>query len=415
MTAECANDPNFMEDWTALRAEIFGHPLIAEHLKETAAWKVTVDKHNAYLKRESLPAGIGIGDVKLSVRNLVDFLYLDVKGESPTSEECLEATFYVQHGQFRLDEMKAEMLGGGVLQVVVPKAVKKVSLPYKCLAWGLPPLVNTCGNPFLRKGDANTLDMKEEDDGFRLRLDMPGVGRDAVKVWVENEMLFVKGIDITETARFYNGGVLLNPSDDKPLELDLDQIEVEIKNGVLKVFIPKKLNVLLAFAAALESLKGFVWPIHTGTVTMEDGSRMSADVANDPEFMKAWPALKAEMFSHPIVAQHLKEKAAWEVTQDQDNAYLKRQILPAGIAIGDVKLSARDLVDYVYLDVKAENPTSAEALLEATFYLKVGEFRLDAMKAEMLDGGVLQVVVPKAVKEVSLPYKCFALGLHPSC
>ncbi|KAK3011885.1 hypothetical protein RJ639_012911 [Escallonia herrerae] len=329
MPAEWANDPNFMKDWPTVRDEILGLPFFAEHLKETAAWKVTGDKHNAYLKRESLPAGIGIGDVKLSVRNLVNFLYLDVKGESPTSEECLEATFFVRHGQFKLDEMKAEMLGGGVLQVVVPKAVKKVSLPYICLAWGLPPMsnsespessespqssttkssktgssntkssktkssntkssktkgsktkgsktnvnydsnykykdggydimfpepiepVNIFGNPFLRKGDTKTLDTKQEDDGFRLRLDMPGVGRDAVKVWVENGVLFVKGFDMTETARFYNGGVLL---DDKPLELDLDQIEVEIKNGVLKVFIPKKLNVLLAFAAALESLK----------------------------------------------------------------------------------------------------------------------------------------------------------------
>ncbi|KAK2979292.1 hypothetical protein RJ640_013256, partial [Escallonia rubra] len=295
MTAECANDPNFMEDWTALRAEIFGHPLIAEHLKETAAWKVTEDKHNAYLKREILPAGIGIGDVKLSVRNLVEFLYLDVKGESPTSEECLEATFLVHHGQFKLDEMKEEMLGGGVLQVVVPKAVKKMSnsespqsskspqssttksfktkssntkssktkssktkdsktnvgydsnYKYKDGGYDImfpePIKPNyTCGNPFLRKGDAETLDMKHEDDGFHLRLDMPGVGRDAVKVWVENGMLFVQGFDMTETARFYNGGVILNTCD-KPLELDLDQIEVEIKNGVLKVFIPKKLNV----------------------------------------------------------------------------------------------------------------------------------------------------------------------------
>ncbi|KAF5186996.1 Heat shock protein [Thalictrum thalictroides] len=80
---------------------------------------------------------------------------------------------------------------------------------------------------------------KEDNDGLHLRIDMPGLDKEDVKVSVEQNRLTIKGEAAEETedeesARRYSSRI------DIPLNVyKIDQIKAEMKNGVLKVFVPK--------------------------------------------------------------------------------------------------------------------------------------------------------------------------------
>jgi HSP20 family protein len=82
-------------------------------------------------------------------------------------------------------------------------------------------------------------DAKETADGLHLRVFMPGLGKEDVKVSVERNTLIIKGEGKKEsegdgTERRYASRI------DLPEKLyKTDAIEAEIRNGVLKVFLPK--------------------------------------------------------------------------------------------------------------------------------------------------------------------------------
>uniref|UniRef100_A0A5B7AIW9 SHSP domain-containing protein n=1 Tax=Davidia involucrata TaxID=16924 RepID=A0A5B7AIW9_DAVIN len=94
-------------------------------------------------------------------------------------------------------------------------------------------------NPFLVSGPRGAYEFKDVKDGFVIRVDMPGIGKDEAKVWAENEFVFLKGYgskasEHDETGRNYGGHITLVPG-----IYNMEAIEFEIKNGVLRVFIPK--------------------------------------------------------------------------------------------------------------------------------------------------------------------------------
>ncbi|KAJ8648069.1 hypothetical protein MRB53_001092 [Persea americana] len=83
-------------------------------------------------------------------------------------------------------------------------------------------------------------DVREDKDALYLRVDMPGLGKEDVKVFVEQNTLIIKGEgdnesgDVSESGRRYSSRI------DLPSELyKLDDIKAEMKNGVLKVLVPK--------------------------------------------------------------------------------------------------------------------------------------------------------------------------------
>ncbi|KAJ4756743.1 Heat shock 22 kDa family protein [Rhynchospora pubera] len=82
-------------------------------------------------------------------------------------------------------------------------------------------------------------DARENNDALYLRVDMPGLGKENVKVWAEQNTLVIKGEGEKETGeddtgRKYGGRI------DLPTEhYKMDQIKAEMKNGVLKVVVPK--------------------------------------------------------------------------------------------------------------------------------------------------------------------------------
>lgn len=81
-------------------------------------------------------------------------------------------------------------------------------------------------------------DAKEDEEALRLRIDMPGLGKENVRVSVEQNTLIIQGEGEKEgedeEARRYSSRIDLPEGRYKT-----DQIKAEMKNGVLKVVVPK--------------------------------------------------------------------------------------------------------------------------------------------------------------------------------
>ncbi|KAL9250805.1 Small heat shock protein, chloroplastic-like protein [Drosera capensis] len=79
-------------------------------------------------------------------------------------------------------------------------------------------------------------DLKEDESSLHLSMDMPGLGKEDVKVIVEENTLIIKGEGEKETeqAKRYSTRIDLTSKLYK-----VDGIKAEMKNGVLKVMIPK--------------------------------------------------------------------------------------------------------------------------------------------------------------------------------
>ncbi|KAJ7949508.1 Heat shock protein [Quillaja saponaria] len=80
---------------------------------------------------------------------------------------------------------------------------------------------------------------KETDDALLLRVDMPGLGKEDVKVAVEQNTLTIKGEGPKEGEDEQNVGRYTSRIDLPEKLYKLDQIKAEMKNGVLKVTVPK--------------------------------------------------------------------------------------------------------------------------------------------------------------------------------
>ncbi|KAL3630213.1 hypothetical protein CASFOL_023197 [Castilleja foliolosa] len=81
-------------------------------------------------------------------------------------------------------------------------------------------------------------------DGFHIRLYMAGVGKEGVKLWIEGDELIAEGVKdkdfdneddaTTNTLLRYR---MLCPHGDV---FDLDAIKAEVKDGMMKVFVPRR-------------------------------------------------------------------------------------------------------------------------------------------------------------------------------
>ncbi|KAG0476258.1 hypothetical protein HPP92_013099 [Vanilla planifolia] len=81
-------------------------------------------------------------------------------------------------------------------------------------------------------------DAREDKDALHLRFDMPGLGKEHVKLSAEQGTLVVKGEGDSDPGegdrRRYSTRIDLSPE-----HFRLDQIRAVMKNGILKVVIPK--------------------------------------------------------------------------------------------------------------------------------------------------------------------------------
>ncbi|KAG6546570.1 hypothetical protein Mapa_012119 [Marchantia paleacea] len=87
-------------------------------------------------------------------------------------------------------------------------------------------------------------DFKETEDSFQLRMDMPGLDKQEVKVYIEDDCLVIKGEHNAERKSeedqwssrshgSYSSRIML------PDNADPEKIKAEMKNGVLNVTVPK--------------------------------------------------------------------------------------------------------------------------------------------------------------------------------
>ena len=80
---------------------------------------------------------------------------------------------------------------------------------------------------------------KEDADAVQLKVPMPGLGKEHVKVWADQDGLVIAGEDTgdddeEEGPARYGGCIALSWDAFK-----MDQIKAEMKDGVLKVTVPK--------------------------------------------------------------------------------------------------------------------------------------------------------------------------------
>ncbi|VFQ88750.1 unnamed protein product [Cuscuta campestris] len=86
-------------------------------------------------------------------------------------------------------------------------------------------------------------DVKEDDNALYINMDMPGLGKGDVKVWVEENTLMIKGEEAGEEVK-EDGEEYARRRYSTRLDIPanlykLDAIKAEMKNGVLKVAVPK--------------------------------------------------------------------------------------------------------------------------------------------------------------------------------
>lgn len=87
------------------------------------------------------------------------------------------------------------------------------------------------------------VDIYENEDEILLYADMPGVSRENITVNIDNGKLMLSGARTMETTGVTNweefGSVLFNRTFSVPQTIDIEKVNAELKEGVLRLHLPK--------------------------------------------------------------------------------------------------------------------------------------------------------------------------------
>ena len=103
-------------------------------------------------------------------------------------------------------------------------------------------------NRFLgRKGWTPSTDIVETEDAVVILMDLAGLSKEAIKIVREGDLLQISGVrsrrQVPGMRRFHRMEIDYGPFEKLfrvPVDLDLDQIKAEHKDGLLEVLLPKK-------------------------------------------------------------------------------------------------------------------------------------------------------------------------------
>lgn len=82
-------------------------------------------------------------------------------------------------------------------------------------------------------------DVREDEKALYIKMDMPGLDKENVKVTVEENTLVIKGEGEKEAEEEEHGRRYSSRLDLPPSLYKLEEVKAEMKNGVLKVIVPK--------------------------------------------------------------------------------------------------------------------------------------------------------------------------------
>ncbi|XP_052208824.1 14.7 kDa heat shock protein [Diospyros lotus] len=99
--------------------------------------------------------------------------------------------------------------------------------------------ISTGGNPFLRSGEVGACRVEKAENECYMRVDVPGVGEDDIRVWSEPGFIYFYGRDgklpaYNYDGRFFGGSISFNPD-----QYDSAGIRSEVRNGVLWLVVPR--------------------------------------------------------------------------------------------------------------------------------------------------------------------------------
>ncbi len=89
------------------------------------------------------------------------------------------------------------------------------------------------------------VDISENEDGYRLNFEIPGMMKDDVKIWVENDILIISGEKKSDfgkdevTVHSERSYGKFERSFRLPKNADKEKVRAEFVNGLLEVVIPK--------------------------------------------------------------------------------------------------------------------------------------------------------------------------------
>lgn len=98
-------------------------------------------------------------------------------------------------------------------------------------------------NPFQTSGPAWPFESKVSNGALHVRVDMPDVAADAIKVWMEKDILYFLGHGVRavkpadEGGRVYGGSIDLMP---RASYFRTEEMTKEMKDGVLRLVVPYK-------------------------------------------------------------------------------------------------------------------------------------------------------------------------------
>ena len=95
-------------------------------------------------------------------------------------------------------------------------------------------------HPWQLEGPKGTYEAKKVEEGLFVRVDMPGISKNEVQLWKDNDRVFIKGEGKKKSEHESSGRTYSGSIDVCSNYFDLNNINSGIESGVFRMLIQKK-------------------------------------------------------------------------------------------------------------------------------------------------------------------------------